>query len=172
MLRITSCAVPYPGASRRRRDVPAGKRIRSSGVRPTWRQSPNGGNRGAKSWRLVSQDGGPAHFGFAVAVDPDQADVAWVVPAESDQVRVACHRRLVVCRTDDGGQTWSEFDQGLPQHNCYDFAFRHCLVLSGEDLIFGTACGSLYHSRDRGESWDTIANHLPPIYCVHVIDTE
>ncbi len=127
---------------------------------------------GAKSWRLVSQDGGPAHFGFAVAVDPDQADVAWVVPAESDQVRVACHRRLVVCRTDDGGQTWSEFDQGLPQHNCYDFAFRHCLVLSGEDLIFGTACGSLYHSRDRGESWDTIANHLPPIYCVHVIDTE
>ena len=129
-----------------------------------------------ESWTRVSEPGpateddaaafGTAHFGFAIVVDPHDGDTAWVVPALSDEVRVAIDRQLCICRTTDGGQTWQAFREGLPQAGCYDFAFRHSLDLLGDRLVFGTACGSLYFSDDRGETWRVLANHLPPIYSV------
>lgn len=126
---------------------------------------------GGANWRSVSKKGEPPHFGFAVAVDPNDGNRAWVVPAESDEVRVACHRRLCVCKTEDGGETWEELTSGLPQKNCYDFAFRHCLDLQGETLAFGTTGGSLYVSDDEGERWEAISNHLPPIFSVRFVET-
>lgn len=120
-------------------------------------------DRGHK-WKSISKKGDVPHFGFAVAADAEDPNTAWVIPAESDEVRVACDRRLVVSRTTDGGQSWESFSSGLPQENCYDFAFRHALDASGPTLTFGTACGSFYVSDDRGESWQAVAHHLPPIY--------
>ncbi len=140
-----------------------------------WQQNHCGvfcSNDCAESWDCVSEENGPVNFGFAVAVDPNDGDVAWVVPAESDQVRVACDKRLVVSRTEDGGKSWTAFGEGLPQQNCYDFAFRHCLVQQGDCLVFGTAGGGVYYSTNRGESWRTLADHLPPIYCVHTIEAD
>ncbi len=122
-----------------------------------------------RTWTEVTQENGPANFGFTVVVDPNNGETAWVVPAVSDQVRVAIDRRLCVCRTDDGGQTWQDFRAGLPQEDCYDFAFRHGLALAGDRLTLGTAGGSLYVSDDRGESWQTVANHLPPVYSVRYV---
>jgi photosystem II stability/assembly factor-like uncharacterized protein len=134
---------------------------------------------GAETWTRVSEPGasteddasafGTAHFGFAIAVDPHDGETAWVIPAVSDEVRVAIDRKLCVCRTTDGGRSWVAFHEGLPQSDCYDFAFRHSLDLSGDRLVFGTACGSLYLSNDRGETWRVLANHLPPIYSVRFV---
>lgn len=121
---------------------------------------------GGQNWTDVSDPDHEANFGFAIAVDPNDGDVAWVIPAQSDQVRSAVDRKLCVCRTDDGGKTWRRFSNGLPQKDCFDFAFRHGLILNGDSLAFGTACGALYLSNDRGENWQAINAHLPPIYSV------
>ncbi|MBM3216723.1 glycosyl hydrolase, partial [Candidatus Poribacteria bacterium] len=43
---------------------------------------------GAASWTDVSEPDGLARFGFAVAVDAENPDVAWVVPAQADEKRV------------------------------------------------------------------------------------
>lgn len=118
------------------------------------------------NWKLVSETDGPVNFGFAVAVDPENSDNAWVVPAESDMVRVAIDQAFCVSRTEDGGKSWRSFRSGLPQSQFFDFAFRHGLVYQDNQLAVGTACGSLYHSEDRGENWTALATHLPPIYCV------
>lgn len=118
------------------------------------------------AWQKVSETDGIVNFGFAVAVDPEDSDVAWVVPAESDQVRVAVENAFCVSRTDDGGATWQSFREGLPQSGCFDFALRHCLIYQDNELVVGTACGSLYHSGDRGETWSELSTQLPPIYCV------
>ena len=61
---------------------------------------------GSKTWKKVSKKVGPAHFGFAIAVDEKNADVAWVVPAVSDTQRIAVDGKLCVCQTTDGGKTW------------------------------------------------------------------
>lgn len=134
-----------------------------------WQQNHCGiffSNDGAKEWKKVSTDGALANFGFAVAVDEKDGNTAWVVPADSDANRVAKDGELVVCRTSDGGQTWTEQREGLPQDDCFDIVFRHGLDISGDRLAFGSTSGNLYVSENRGDKWTCVANNLPPIYSV------
>jgi photosystem II stability/assembly factor-like uncharacterized protein len=79
---------------------------------------------------------------------------------------MAIDGRLFVGRTQDGGQTWEQLRRGLPQQNAYDVVLRHALGIGGNRLAFGSTTGNLYLSEDRGESWSTVANNLPPIYAV------
>jgi len=75
----------------------------------------------------------------------------------------------VACaRHEDGGQTWQELRRGLPQESAYDVVYRYALDNSGDLVAFGTTTGNLYVSEDRGESWTTVANNLPPIYSVRL----
>lgn len=120
----------------------------------------------AKNWDDISQPGGPAHFGFAIAVADDNSEQAWVAPALSDMTRTAIKGSLFICRTDDGGKTWKEQRNGLPQQNCFDIVYRHCLASSGNAVAFGTTTGNLFFSPDRGESWQVLNNYLPMIYSV------
>ncbi|MCB1164038.1 glycosyl hydrolase [bacterium] len=123
---------------------------------------------GGANWSQVSEEGGPAHFGFAVAVDPADGDTAWVVPAIADECRVAVGGALCVSRSEDGGKTWTALRKGLPQEHCYDIVFRHALDIddSGRTLAFGSTSGNLYVSGDRGDSWQCLGTHFPPIYSV------
>lgn len=121
------------------------------------------------TWTDVSQENGPVGFGFAVAVDPHDGETAWVVPAESDMVRAAVDRQMCVARTTDGGKSWEECRVGLPQDNCFDFAFRHALDQHEDRIAFGTACGSVYVSDNRGDSFLTAGYHFPPIYSLYLI---
>lgn len=121
---------------------------------------------GSRSWQDVSQPGGPAYFGFPIAVDHHDPETAWVVPAISDDMRMAIDGALCVCRTEDGGKSWTALRAGLPQQGCYDVVYRHALDISEDRLAFGTTTGNLFVSDDRGESWDCPGNYFPPIYSV------
>lgn len=122
---------------------------------------------GGEQWQEISEKEGPANFGFAIELNPDNEKMAWVAPAHSDGIRVAIDGKLQICRTTDGGKTWESFSNGLPQEHCFDIVYRHCLKYNGEDLIFGTTTGNLFVSNDLGENWQCISNYLPMIYCVH-----
>lgn len=137
-----------------------------------WQQNHDGifrSSNGGHHWDEVSQKGGPAFFGFSIATDADP-NTAWVVPAHSDQCRIAIDGALCVSRTEDGGASWTTFRQGLPQRACYDVVFRHALDSNTNALAFGSTTGNLFVSNDRGESWSTAGNYLPPIYSVRFID--
>lgn len=121
---------------------------------------------GGRNWCDISQPGGPAYFGFAIALSATNADTAWVVPAIDAEYRYAVKHALCVCRTEDGGQTWKELRTGLPQEDTYDLVFRHALDIQDDQLAFGTTTGNLYFSEDRGDTWDCISHHLPPINSV------
>jgi photosystem II stability/assembly factor-like uncharacterized protein len=124
---------------------------------------------GGLNWRDVSDPEGPADFGFAIAMDAKDPDTAWVVPAVSDEQRVAIDGSLCVCRTEDGGSNWQTFRKGLPQTNCFDYAFRHALDVRADTLAFGTTSGNLFLSSDRGESWQCLGNHFPLFYSVRFL---
>lgn len=123
---------------------------------------------GAATWKKVSNPAQGVHFGFPVAVDDEDGRTAWVVPGQSDAQRMAIDGGLFVARTTDGGESWTELREGLPQQNAYDVVYRHALGNRGDVLAFGSTTGNLYVSEDRGESWLTVANNLPPIYSVRV----
>jgi hypothetical protein len=97
--------------------------------------------------------------------------VAWFVPAVKDEHRIPVGGNVVVSRTTDGGKTFEVFDKGLPQGYAYDLVFRHAMDIddTGDRLIFGSTTGSLWISENGGEAWETISNHLPPIYCTRFV---
>jgi hypothetical protein len=133
-----------------------------------WQQNHSGNFRstdGGESWKDVS-DGLPSRSGFCLAMDDSDDRTAWTVPMESDACRTAPGGALFVCRTEDGGESWTEQRSGLPQSSCYDIVFRHALVAQRGTVVFGTTCGSIWASEDRGDSWRSVAAHLPPILSI------
>jgi photosystem II stability/assembly factor-like uncharacterized protein len=121
---------------------------------------------GAATWRKVSRPESGVHFGFPVAADARDGATAWLVPGKADMQRTTIDGGLFVARTEDGGQSWTQLREGLPQENAWDVVYRHALGNSGDRLAFGSTTGNLYVSEDHGESWQTVANNLPPIYSV------
>lgn len=109
----------------------------------------------------------PSAFGFAVAAHPRDPATAWFVPAIKDERRVPVDARLVVSRTRDGGETFEVLDRGLPAPS-FDLVYRHGLAVdaSGTTLAMGSTTGGLWLSTDGGDSWTTLAAHLPPVYAV------
>jgi len=120
----------------------------------------------AKTWQEVTDKNGPANYGFALGIDHQNTETAWVVPAISDEIRVAVDKALCVCRTEDGGKNWQTLRKGLPQEYCYDLVLRHALDVSGNTLAFGTTAGNLFISEDRGDSWECVAHTLAKVTAV------
>ncbi len=134
-----------------------------------WQQNHAGvfySDDGAASWRKVSAPDVGVHFGFPVTVDATDGRVAWLVPARGDNQRTAIDGSLFVARTDDGGQTWKQLRQGLPQEGAWDVVYRHALANDQGCVAFGSTTGNLYVSEDHGETWTTVGNNFPPIYSV------
>lgn len=120
----------------------------------------------AASWQQIYAQ--PSSFGFAVATHPQNADIAWYVPAVKDAMRVPVDAKLVVTRTRDSGNNFEIIRNGLPQDPAYDLIYRHGLDVdaSGTQLAMGSTTGSLWFSQNGGDSWENFSTHLPPIYCV------
>ena len=124
---------------------------------------------GAKNWELVSQKDTIPHYGFALAIDYQNPEKAWVIPALSDDLRIPPNQALCVCRTNDAGKTWQKLTKGLPQKNCFDIVFRHSLDIKGDTLAFGTTTGNLYLSENQGDDWVCLSNHLARVDCVALL---
>jgi photosystem II stability/assembly factor-like uncharacterized protein len=122
---------------------------------------------GALNWETIEK---PAlsKFGFAVAVDPKDGDTAWFVPAIKDEQRVPARGEFAVTRTRDGGRTFEALREGLPAAPAYDLVYRHGLDVdeSGERVAIGSTTGGLWISENRGDSWQCVSAHFPPINAV------
>lgn len=119
---------------------------------------------GGRNW--VRLNGLPlSDFGFAVAAHPDDPDIAWFVPAESDENRIPSDGRLGVTRTRDGGRSFELLGDGLPPPPAFDLVYRHGLAVApdGRRLALGSTTGGLWASADGGGSWALAEARLPPI---------
>jgi photosystem II stability/assembly factor-like uncharacterized protein len=121
-----------------------------------------------ENWVEITE-GLPSDFGYALALDPADPDVAFVIPEESSHMRATCDGRLRVYRTTDAGATWEPVTRGLPQEHAYVSVLRDAMdndTLDPVGLYFGTSTGHLFASPDRGESWSSVAGFLPKILSV------
>jgi photosystem II stability/assembly factor-like uncharacterized protein len=123
-----------------------------------------------QSWQSIA-DGLPSDFGFVMLAHPRNGDTVWVIPLVADGERIPPEGKLAVHRSQDGGKTWSRFDTGLPT-SCFNAVLRDAAAVDSQDptgVYFGTRDGTVYASKDGGESFSTVAEHLPDILCVRAV---
>ena len=128
-------------------------------------------NRG-ESWVRLEGNGLPSGFGFPIALDPRDPDVAFVVPEEGAESRITSGGRLGVYRTRDAGASWELLTNGLPER-AWQAVKREGMSFDRLDpvgIYLGTQGGSLFVSPDGGEEWLEAARHLPEILSVETAE--
>lgn len=125
---------------------------------------------GGHTWLPIAK-AGPSTFGFAVGADPRDPQRAWFVPAQADACRVPVDARMVVTRTDDGGESFCVFDQGLPRRHAYHLIYRHALDVGADGLTLAMASttGGLWVSANAGAAWHCISRDLPPVAALRLL---
>lgn len=120
------------------------------------------------SWTDIGK-GLPSDFGFALEIDPNDANTAYLIPIESDEFRCTPEAKLRVYRTTNGGESWEALTDGLPQEDALETVLRDNMKADTNNptgLYFGTRSGKVYGSANGGDSWSLIKEGLPPITCV------
>jgi photosystem II stability/assembly factor-like uncharacterized protein len=114
----------------------------------------------------------PSGYGYALALDASDADVAYVIPEESSHMRTTVGGRLRVYRTGDAGASWQALERGLPQEHAYVSILREGMNSDAHEpagVYFGTSGGHVFGSADAGASWQLIAGYLPRVLSVSAL---
>ena len=120
------------------------------------------------SWQDIGK-GLPSDFGFAMEMDPNDANTVYIIPIESDEFRCTPEAKLRVYRTKNGGDSWEPMTAGLPQEDAWETILRDNMSSDSGNptgLYFGTRSGKVFGSNNGGDSWTAIREGLPPITCV------
>jgi photosystem II stability/assembly factor-like uncharacterized protein len=127
---------------------------------------------GGQTWDSI-ESGLPSSFGFPAVAHPRDPDTLFLLPLNGDSAgRYVPDGKAAVWRTRDGGAGWRALRHGLPQHNAFFGVLRQAMAadrLEPAGIYAGTNTGTLFASADEGESWTTIAQHLPPILSVETL---
>ncbi len=113
-------------------------------------------------------------IGFPIVGHPRDPDVVWVFPMDGTKIwpRTSPEGKPAVYRTQNGGKSWERLDRGLPKKDAWFTVFRQAMDGDGDaratELYFGTTSGEVWSSRDEGESWNRIGEHLPKIYSLRI----
>jgi photosystem II stability/assembly factor-like uncharacterized protein len=118
-------------------------------------------NRG-DTWERLDSNGLPTSFGFPLALDPEDPDVAYVIPEQSQEHHYTADGRLGVYRTADAGASWQLASNGLPER-AWVAVLREGLAYDDEAVYFGTQNGSVWTAPRDGGQWTEAVRDLPPI---------
>lgn len=139
-----------------------------------WRQDHKGvymTTNAGDTWEQI-EEGLPANFGFPVVRD-NATGALFIVPLQSDEVRLPPSGQLRVFRSTDRGTSWHNSGDGLPETS-YAVSLRGAMdadQLEPGGVIFGTTGGSVHASADVGETWTTLPFTFPRILAVKVLES-
>ncbi|MDG4809285.1 exo-alpha-sialidase [Micromonospora sp. WMMD1120] len=121
-----------------------------------------------RTWSSIAE-GLPSDFGFPMVSHPGRADTVWTFPLVADGERFPTEHRCRVFRSTDAGGKWEPLSVGLPEGPFYPAVLRDAMCADDATpagVYFGTRSGSVFASRDEGDSWALVAAHLPDVLCV------
>ncbi|KUO53966.1 MAG: glycoside hydrolase [Alphaproteobacteria bacterium BRH_c36] len=130
---------------------------------------------GGKSWSQI-ENGLPSTFGFPCASHPRDKDTFFLIPLNGDILgRYMPDAKAAVYCTRDGGETWEDLREGLPQEQAFFGVLRQAMATDKLDpagIYFGSSSGSVFASADEGGNWKEVARHLPTITSVETLVVE
>jgi len=116
-----------------------------------------------ETWERLDGNGLPSAFGFPIALDPADPDIAYVIP--EDENRLTADGRLGVYRTGDGGASWELLAEGLPDP-AWSVVLREGMAWDERRPVLGTQGGAVWALEDG--RWSELARDLPPILAVEL----
>lgn len=119
-------------------------------------------------WIDIGEGKLPTRFGFPIAVHPHDPKTIYVVLEESDQIHMSVGGQFAVWRSRDEGENWQRLTEGLPE-NAHVVVLREAMATDNLDragIYAGTNTGQLFYSRNDGDTWEILADFLPPILSV------
>jgi photosystem II stability/assembly factor-like uncharacterized protein len=126
------------------------------------------------SWQEITA-GLPSDFGFPLGLHPRDPQTLYLIPLKGGEFRCPPDQKLRVYRSRNGGQSWEALGQGLPQENAYMGIYREGMAVdqgAPAGIYFGTNTGKVFNSADEGDSWQLLADNLPPVYSVEVAEID
>jgi photosystem II stability/assembly factor-like uncharacterized protein len=124
------------------------------------------------TWERI-EEGLPSNFGFPMVLHPRRPRTLFIVPQQSDQVRMFPDGRPGVYRTDDAGDHWVRTHVGLDEPS-YSGVLRNSMTVDGEEqpgVYFGTTGGEVYASFDEGERWARLPGRFPRVESLAAVTT-
>jgi len=115
------------------------------------------------------RQGLPSDFGFAMEMDPHDANTVYIIPIESDEFRCTPEAKLRVYRHKERRRIMGALDRRLAATRRVRNHLRDGMKADENNptgLYFGTRNGKLFGSKNGGDSWMTISEGLPAITCV------
>jgi hypothetical protein len=119
-------------------------------------------------WIDIGEGRLPSRFGFPMVVHPHDPRTAYIALEESDEFRMSVGDQFAVWRSRDDGQNWQRLTDGLPG-NAHLVVLREAMAtdsLEQAGIYVGTNTGQLFYSRNEGDSWELLADFLPPVLSV------
>lgn len=133
-----------------------------------WRSDDDGA-----TWHAAGS-GLPSTFGFPLWAHPRDPGTVWTLPLNGDSAgRYPPDAAAAVWRSRDGGASWEACRAGLPQEACFFTVLRQAMSGDRQEpagVYFGTNSGSVFATRDEGDTWTEIARHLPTVLSVDVLE--
>ena len=125
-----------------------------------------------EEWQDITE-GLPSRFGFVLGLHSKDPDTLFVLP-EDDVLgedvgggkRYVTDAKFRVYRSRNGGRDWEPLTRRLPQQGAYLHVLREGMATDSLDdcgIYVGTTTGQLFYSRDNGDNWELMMEHLPPI---------
>ena len=100
----------------------------------------------------------------------------WVIPEDralgdtvGGQFRFVTDAKFRIYRNRSAGADWEPLTNGLPQTHAYLHVMREGMATDSLDpcgIYLGTTSGQVFYSRDNGDNWGLLVEHLPPINSV------
>ncbi|MDR3574152.1 MAG: hypothetical protein P4L50_09830 [Anaerolineaceae bacterium] len=128
----------------------------------------------ADDWIDIGDEKLPSRFGFPVAIHPHDPQTIYIALEESDEFRMSVGGQFAVWRSRDDGHSWARLTDGLPQC-AHLVVLREAMATDPLDqagIYAGTSTGQLFYSRNEGDSWELLADYLPPIQSVETAIVE
>jgi hypothetical protein len=122
----------------------------------------------AEDWIDIGDGKLPSRFGFPIVVHPAEPRTIYVVPEESQEYHMSVDGQFAVWRSKDAGESWQQLTKGLPDKSRLVVLREAMATDDFEDagIYAGTNTGQVFYSRDSGDSWELMADYLPPIHSV------